>query len=74
MLAKEDSEVPVEAISTMCPASSSLRAADTAHYAEFLMQDTRVTDQHTSYQSEILHLVLVIKRPKVRRQFLLKGF
>ncbi|KAI5351829.1 hypothetical protein L3X38_004720 [Prunus dulcis] len=62
------SVVPVEAARTMCPASSSLRAADraadTARYAEFLMQDTLVMDQHTSYQLEILHLVMVIKRPK----------
>ncbi|CAB4264108.1 unnamed protein product [Prunus armeniaca] len=74
MLAKEDSEVPVEATCIMCPTLCSIRAAKTAHYEEFLMQDTRVTDQHTSYQSKILHLVLVIKRSKVRRRFLLKGF
>lgn len=31
---------------------SSLKVANKAHYAEFLMRDTHVRDQHASYQSE----------------------
>lgn len=46
----EEEEVLTEVVGTSRPATNLLGATNTAQYEEFLMRDTRMTDQHASYQ------------------------